>query len=94
MARGREDETAGEGRRISRKRGWDGREREEKGKEKEKKTMNMPLAGTASYLQIPDADRQVKRAQYCTHMGVRSRVQQAANGWLQPLVTSAAPCRW
>jgi hypothetical protein len=55
MARGREDETAGEGGRISRKRGWERGKR--KGKERKKKTMNI-LAGTAtSYVQIADADR-------------------------------------
>jgi len=40
--------------------------------------------GIASYrCQIPDT--RTDRHCHITHMGVRGRVQQAANGWLQPL---------
>jgi hypothetical protein len=40
-----------------------------------------------------DSRQTGRTASHITHMGVRGRVQQAANGWLQPFVTSAAPYR-
>ena len=70
---------------ISRK-----RERE-KGREKEDDEHTYWQTQLDSYRYQKQTDRQ--SGNHITHMGVRGRVQQAANGWLQPLVTSAAPYR-